>query len=252
MLVCAAHAGAADEAEAVKLVLPPTPKVAFSGVMNLDVDGKSGEMKYPAPNLVGFLAVVAVHAATASAAVTKEQEQRQIAANKVLEPYQSVLDGFTPEELRISTLAQLAKIGAKTEIDSSPAFAMTQDQRALVLDNMLEIRAPGISQPYRQSVRVVLPAAPVDQAPAYWMDSNGKALKEASAHLLALSIEVAMADMQAGTRPEGKHKTVRYMEGAKEKTERAELLQETCDSLVLRTLRGNLMYVPRKDVATCG
>lgn len=48
-----------------------------------------------------------------------------------------------------------------------------------------------------------------------------------------------------------KQKTVRYMEGSKEKLERAELLRETCDSLILRTLRGNLMRSVRKEASAC-
>lgn len=243
-------AGAAGMPD-VSLSLPPSAKVAFFGAINSDQAGQAGAMLYPAPGLIGFLAAVATHGVLNSASNSAAAEKRRTQADLVLLPYQSVLDSFTPEQLHAATLQRLRQQSTPVEIDSAPAFVMTQDQSALVLDNTLEIRVPGALKPYRQTVIVVLPAAPADSAPAYWSDAGGKALKEASARLLATSIEVALADMQSGPQAEGKHKTVRYMEGQKEKVERAELLRETCDSVVLRTLRGNLMHVPRKEPTAC-
>jgi hypothetical protein len=47
-------------------------------------------------------------------------------------------------------------------------------------------------------------------------------------------------------------RTIRYLEGTAEKMERAQLINEHCGRLLIKTLRGSLMSVPAKASAPRG
>ena len=63
--------------------------------------------------------------------------------------------------------------------------------------------------------------------------------------MLARSVDIVIEDMRASAANAGVFKTVRYFEGGSERMERAGIISTSCDQLVLRTLRGNLMAVPQ-------
>ncbi|UUZ52375.1 hypothetical protein LP419_22905 [Massilia sp. H-1] len=63
--------------------------------------------------------------------------------------------------------------------------------------------------------------------------------------MFAQSLDIALADVQATPGTAAPFKTVRFTEGGAERMERAQVLSEKCGQIVLRTLRGNLMSVPR-------
>jgi hypothetical protein len=50
--------------------------------------------------------------------------------------------------------------------------------------------------------------------------------------------------MTAKASPDAPHRTVRYRLGGEERMERAQVLSERCDRLLIRNLRGWLMSVP--------
>lgn len=131
---------------------------------------------------------------------------------------------------------------------------MTQDQRALVLDNAMVVRGPEAGAPvvYQNVVRVVskpLPAGDeTSPVSSVWLAEDGKLLKDLSAELLAESFDLMLGELAEGVKPtadDRPHKTVRYAEGGSVKMERATPLVERCDRAVLKTLRGWLMSVPR-------
>jgi hypothetical protein len=89
-------------------------------------------------------------------------------------------------------------------------------------------------------------------ARAYWSaDSAGK-LKTTSAGMLAHALQMALLPpVKAGEEPP--MRTHRYLQGANERSERAQQVGGDCARAVLRNLRGWLMSVPLKpiDGATC-
>lgn len=257
-------------AEATWLVRgPAADKVLYQGVASFE-DANMGRygMLYPAPNLVGFLAAIVAHGVVSGAVQDKKKAAIREAADKVLAPYQPTLDTITHAALLPQGLAKTRRGAAKTVVppgdaetaqwlvETIPVFSMTQDQRALVLDNALVVRGPEAGAPvvYQNVVRVVsrpLPAgdekSPVSGA---WLAEDGKLLKDQSAELLAESFDLMLGELAEGVKPasaeERPHKTVRYVEGGSVKMERATPLVERCDRAVLKTLRGWLMSVPRQ------
>jgi|RhiMethySRZTD1v2_1073278.scaffolds.fasta_scaffold47708_5 hypothetical protein len=244
------------------LRLPKDEKVVYRGLASFDAAGAGGmQMMYPAPNLLVGIAAVLTHAAVASEAQDRQKRQIQETADRVLQRYQPVLGAYQNRELMQAGLAKLSGGGTKKLIAadakaegewllvSAPEFAMTQDQRAIILDNTILIFAPRAGEtPTSQTVvRVVSRPTESDDLFEFWTGNEGRGLKEESAALFAHSLEIALNGASAGSRESGAQRTHRYMIGGTERMERAELLNDQCNRLVLRTLRGGLLSIPARD-----
>ncbi|MDQ1817883.1 hypothetical protein RBA41_31730 [Massilia sp. CCM 9210] len=253
-------------AQRVGLRLPAADKVAFHGALNFDkAGGGGGAIVYAAPGLVGLLASVATHAIVSGTMRDLEKERIRTKADQVLAPYQSVLDAYTHQELMQASLAHMKTGGARqiiaqaaapaqgdVVIDSVPLFYLTQDHQALILDNAISIKTAGRVTPYENIIRIVSPERGGQAGPDVWLGDDAGMLKWESARMYAQALDIALADMATAGAAALPFKTVRYNEGAVERMERAQLISESCDYLVLRTLRGNLMAVPRKAEAQAG
>jgi len=239
------------------LQLPEDEKVVFKGVVNYDASGSSGSaMLYPAPNAVGLLAGLITHAIILESVKGKRKTAAQEAADKVLVPYQDVLQGYTHRELMQRALDKTVidrpiklfpfaeKSDAPWLIQNVPIFSLTQDQTALVLDNTISISQPGVP-PYLNTIRVVSTAKDDPNLIAYWTANQGEKLKEVSAAMVADSVQIALNGVAGRLNSENTaYKTLRYFEGNTEKMERALLLSEHCNRVLIKTLRGWLMSVP--------
>ena len=240
---------------------PAPDKVRFKGVAMIDTLGKPGApVVYPAVGAAGLVAAIITHGVIANAMARGERSEIEKAADKVLDPYQASLDSFTQREL-LQGAASFSAHGAPRWLDapegadaplvaSKPVFWMTQDRAALILDNEIQVQLPGTKAVYANTVRVVSAVQAHEDLAAWWGAGEARVLKEQSARLLAASIDIALdaavRPVEAGaTGAAGTQRTVRYKEGGKEVFERAEILREDCDRLLLRNLRGWLMSVPR-------
>ena len=243
---------------------PAQDKNDYRGAVNFDAAGTgTGQMLYPAPGLLGLFAAVATHAVIVNATRSHQKSQLQLDADKVLLPYQETLSGFAPRDLFLRALAKrggappgmlvetTAAPGRAWLIEAAPVFILTQDQRALVLENTVAVFAPtGAAAPaYQNVVRVVSAVEPEAGVVERWGAEQGLHLKERSAELLARSFEIALAAAAAatpGADPSGAQRTFRYPEGGRERMERAQLVSRSCDRLLLRNLRGWLVSIPAR------
>ena len=256
-----AAAAAADGDTKVALRLPQQKQVVFRGVSSLDgAGGGNAQMLYPAPNVAGFLAAIATHGFLSEATRNAEKAKIQEAADKVLASYQDILKDFEHRQLMQRALERttfgekrLLESGqaaaGETLIESLPVFSMTQDQRTILLDNAVVFYAPNApSEPaYKITIRVVSRAKDADDLVAFWTAEGGEPLKAESARLFATSLELARrAASRELDKADAAPRTVRYLEGASEKMERAHVLSNACDRMVIRTLRDALMSVPLK------
>ena len=255
----------------LSLRLPKAEEVVFNGVVSFDgAGGATGSMMYPAPNAAGLIAAVITHGFISEGVRQSEKEKLREAADKVLLSYQPVLKDYKHRELMQRALQRMRSSGARNlvdaeaqpagdiVIDSAPSFLMAQDQTGIILDNAIRIFGPdALSAPvYQSAIRVV--ARPIEQTDpaAYWTSDQGEKLKQETATLLAASLELALSDSAGLLRKDAPYKTVRYLEGKTEKMERAQVLSDVCDRMVIRTLRESLMSVPirRRDARSeeCG
>lgn len=243
-------------------------KVAFQGAVSYDNAGTgAGMVMYPAPGLAGLLAAVATHAMISGSVREAEKKTLRDQADAILVPHQEWLNGYTLGALFLDahgTIASADKVriveqqappvAGEIVVDNVPLFSMTQDLRSLILDNAISIRTQGQAQPFTMVIRIVSPARDANVDAAYWFDASGASLRQTTAGMMARSIDVAMRHMRDKAGPAAQFRTVRYNEGGAERIERAEVLKARCEDLELRTLRGNVMVVPRRasDVAAEG
>lgn len=238
--------------------------VAVHGSLNFDAaGGQTSAILYPVGNagLAGLVVAVAAHAMISSSAQNAEKQRIRDKADAFLLPHRPALEGFKVGELvngavplmsssperRVVPAEGPARTG-EVVLETVPTFYVTQDGRALVLENVVLIRTAGQAEPVQKSVRVVSPAQAADGALPFWFDRSAANLRETGARMLARSLDLALNDLRAGAAtgaPAASFKTVRYREGGQGRMERAQVLNATCQNLTLRTLRGNLMVVPR-------
>jgi hypothetical protein len=245
------------------LRLPKEESVMFRGIVSYDQAGVgTASMLYPAPNLGGLVAAIITHGLLVEAAKKDQKDKMQAAADTVLMPYQNVLNGFRHRELMTRAIGK-ASTGGKgrlveaadksaTEIlvESAPVFSLTQDQGAIVLDNVVGISMPGAESGTSYTIRIVSTAKNAPDLQAFWTDNEGEQLKEVSAQLFALSLDIAFGEAnQDSGRDAIPYRTIRYREGSAERIERAQVLGDRCERLLIRTLRGVFMSVPASRVA---
>jgi hypothetical protein len=236
------------------------PKVTFKGVANFDAVGVGNAgMLYPAPNLGGLLAAILTHAAIAESTKNGQKEAAQKEADKVLTDYLPTIDAFAPEEL-IARAIKSAKSwpaglrepsSTRWTVEVQPLFRMTQDRRALMVDNVLKTRDRGETpHPRAVAVRVVADPQAAESAAALWNSESGETLKAHSALLLAQAVSLSLDELagrwNATDAPE---RTVRFVEGGEERIERAQVLDNRCGRAIIRTLRGDLMSVPVRTLS---
>jgi hypothetical protein len=220
-------------------------------------------LMYPAPSAGGMLAAVLTHGLLVGAAKDDQKAKLQTAANNVLGPYKAVLDNFDFRDLMRRALRKTANgangklidppddAGSEMLVESLPVFSLTQDQKAIILDNVVSITVRRNTPAAIHPIRVVSTAQSETDIVAFWMRNDGEKLKDESARLVALSFDIAFRNVVSEadnvTPP---YRTIRYQEGAAEKIERAQVLSNDCSRLVIRTLRGTLMSVPASSETT--
>lgn len=239
--------------------LPANKEVVFRGVTNADESGLApGGILYPAPNPLAFLAAIATHAIIVDGAKQHRSSKQQEEADKVLQPYQALIAKMDARELigaALATSLQGKNIGtmpppsnpqADSVLESTPVFWMTADQESIIVDNLLNIRKSGDTekQGYSNVIRVISTPHNSPAPQAYWTD-GGTHLSAVSVKLLAESIDIGLNDANTSSAETKPFRTVRYYEGRQEKMERAQLLDERCGRMLLKTLRGTLMSVPK-------
>jgi len=249
------------------LRLPSEDKVVYHGVVSYDGAGVGSlYMLYPAPLAVGLIAVL-IHGLTNETSKKAQKDKMQDAADMVLLPYQAVLNGYTYRELmqrgleRTATgstraLVEFSQLpGTELFVESTPVFAMTQDQSALIVENVVAIYSPGATPPaaYRNLVKVVSSEKAAPDLIVFWTADNGRNIKEESAAILAESLDIALRDAMGGPdKGGGADRTIRYREGGAERMERGQQISGRCNRIVIRTLRGGLMSVPIGNMAAAG
>ncbi len=241
------------------LRLPKDDKVTYRGLVSFDDAGVgAGGMVYPAPSALGFLAAVFTHGAIVESQKQSQKNKLQEQADKVLAPYDSILKDFSHKELMHRALEKTTTAGNKKLVDSTdkagtdwsiasiPIFSMTQDRSAIVLENAIALYPPNVTVPaYQNAVKVV--SQPKGGAETdFWSANGGSKLKEESAGLLAHSLDIAIVEATNAPGKDSAQKTFRYLEGSAEKMERAQLISEHCNRVVIKTLRGWLMSVPAR------
>src|SRR5258708_25851215 len=193
---------------ALSLRVPKEDLVSFAALANEDtVVGQPGYMMYFGPLPAALVGVVA-HGVIESQKQARERKSKNSLSDLVLAPYQPSLSHFTNAELMRRTLDGLTTHGDKALIpfaeragpgwliECSPQFFMTQDARALVLQNSIVIHSPDAASPatFKNVFEVVArPRASVgEDSENTWMIQDGPLLASPTPHLLPQSLTPAL------------------------------------------------------------
>jgi|APEBP8051073352_1049397.scaffolds.fasta_scaffold01498_6 hypothetical protein len=242
------------------LRVPRAGAVVFQGLASFDDAGVGNHfVLYPAPNVIGLVAAMVTHGALVESAKKENRERIQAASDAILAPYKAVLDGFSHEDLLRRALRKLptgtivnlvaydSEPATDSVVDVAPAFSLTPDQRAIVLNIAITIGRRSVVDPaqFRSDVRIVSNTADTADPKTFWNANDGEKLKDLSALLVAESLEIVFRAAAGGTPSNlAQERTVRFMEGSAERIERAQVLENKCGRLLIRNLRGLLMSVP--------
>lgn len=251
LLPCAAGAQTRGDSWALGWDSLARPGVEFHGVQDRDSAGmKTGQMMYPAPNAAGLLVAILTHAAVNEGVLRAEANKRQQRADLVVAPYQNIVAQMTPEGLVTQARGLLSSAAtpladARWRLELVPAFWMTQDSRALIVQADAGWRVAADPNPQRRaSVTVVSDPLVEENVVEAWSSKDGELLVKRMAQLLAMAADALASDLPPGATDEGRQRTVRYLEGRRERMERAQVLQQRCGRALLRTLTGELKSVP--------
>lgn len=256
--ILASGAAADDSLPRWTLQFPPDAPLPFTGIVNLDEDGMAAQpITYQAPNAGGVIAAIVAHSLIVDTTRKIQRNKLIAAANEVIAPYRGVLDGFGHPELRQRVHKRLGVEGADGElvVESAPMFALTQDEKAIVLDNAIVFRGTqaGPQGVYQSVLRVVSDPIKGSEPRGEWLANSGEKLKDTCAQLVADSVAMALLDARGSPEPAAAkptHRTVRYAEGGTERMERATVIRQQCGRLIIRNLRGHLMSVPTQAAVT--
>ena len=231
--------------------------VPFKGRASFDGAGRgSGSVSYPAVDVPTLVAAVIVHGIFNEVSKKAQKDQIQEAADRVLANYQSVLATLRYADLarEVEEAATQEHSGAPTWlVEMSPTYYLTQDESALLLDSKVRVRrmalnvahAPDSAAAYDGAIRVI--SAPIASAEpaAFWLADDGRQFRRVTAELMRHAVELALG-MADGSQlqPAGPARTFRYPEGGRERFERATLIEERCDRVILLTLRETLLSIP--------
>ena len=212
---------------------------------------------YPVQGAAGLLAAILAHAAMANSSQSSEHQKAQQAADKVLDPYATVLGAWSadnlwdmavaaaPSTLDIRVLGGQTATGSGSVVQTTPTFTLATDESVVILDVVIKLVAfdtPGMET----TVRVVSsPLMGVDPR-AHWSADQAHQLKSTAAAMLAHAIGIAAHYANHSEKDLAPMRTHRYVLGHDERTERAQQLSGNCARLELRNLRGTLMSVPVK------
>lgn len=240
--------------------MPTEPVVKWRGM--LPTEGGAVGMgtqigPYQVPGAAGLLAAILTHAVIADSLQSKEEQEAQQAADRVLDPYVTVLGGWSAENLwNMAVAAAPLSLGlrvwdgqtppsAGSFVQTVPTFTLAPDESVLILDVAINFGAPGV--PGAQTfVRVVSsPLGGIDLR-AHWSADDARQLKSTAAAMLAHAIGIAYHYANYSENKPAPMRTHRYMQGNDERAERAQQLAGNCARLELRNLRGFLMSVPIK------
>ena len=245
------------------LQFPKDDLVIYKGELNFDTLGTNQQgMLYPAVGAVGFLAALVTHGIITESTKNHQKSKAEEAADKVLLPYQTILSDFHQKQLMQNGLKRVNDndkkkmiefgelSGADCFIESMPVFSMTQDQKAIILENSIAIftqKSP--TKPiYQNTFKVVSVANNEENLVNFWTANQGEKLREESANLFGHSLNMILSQMTIESpNNNNPYKTFRYIEGTHEKMERGQFISEDCNRIVIKTLRNELLSIPKKQ-----
>lgn len=255
---------ATKEINSFVLNIPQRTKVDFRGEFDFtSVKGAATNgIMYPANSAEVLVASLITHAIIQDSIKSQAEQDVIDQANQVLAPFSDTLDTYFHENLVNTALPFLSTVintKATSEpiaefawlIDSKPVFYLRHDQRQLVVKNIITISRPSSTRGndqsilYQNMVEVYSSEFDSKNTVSFLKNNAGENLKGISSKIFAQSLTFAVNDFNGSyLQKEPKQKTIRYTRAGENQYERAYKLVSSCDTILMRTLRGWIKSVP--------
>jgi hypothetical protein len=240
--------------------VPDESSLAWQGQVGAASAGnqQGAHMMYPASNMLGLLAAVLTHAALESTSQAAANNRERLAADAQLAPYAVALQGWTALALWEASTRHAFPLAALEGRDASrPAdstwlgtarlnYTVNASLGVVTLEMAGEIAPDVGAAPKKVMVRTVSATTPPDAARALWAADDAKVLKQIAVDLLAEALKLTASHETQPADTDMPFRTLRYQQGDNVVAERGQLLSDSCERRVMRTLRGNLLAVPQE------
>jgi len=226
--------------------------VALRGVYDNDNAIKSGNIMYDgSAGAGGVIAQILTHAAINSNMKNSKLSKQQIEANKVLEPFQGILKGYTQDALIHDgndyrfLFKDVGNNSSSLILDSYPVFYMSQDMRLLTLKHVVKVyRYEDKGIVYQNLIEVISPLIESGDLIEQLRSEQGSLLKNKLKDLYKDSLSLVISDLKGEYKASEAQKSFRIYSGDKMRIERGVGVAKKDDLIVIRNLRGWLVSFP--------
>lgn len=224
-------------------------------------------MLYPAITPIDFFAAVITHAAIAESIKNDKKNRAQDVADKVVIPYRTFIKDLVNQAL-ITQLSDIAfskgfqlkhykdsQSDKDIVLDITPIYLLSQNQDTLTLrtqfiayykknENITLKKRPVL---YQNQIEILSPKIHTEDPTEYWLSNNGEKLLETMRSLLSNTLKLGAIEIGSNKIiKKGNDQNFRYDDGDIVAFERARIIQEDCEQVIIRTLRGWLKSIPRE------
>ena len=242
--------------------------IVFLGYVDtyVDVDDAKGILYSGDAGAAGLLVQIFAHAAISNSVQKKKAAAKQVEANKVLMPYDSVMHKVTHKSLfdysMISSMGQgfnvvdaqqeSSVLPGEVAVKLTPRFYLAPDQRAIMMRmdiNAYQVSAQNKSL-YTRSIKVISKQIEAESVEDEWLGGVPSQFENTVHGLFDEGLEFLISDfLSVKSKDESVYKTYSFQFGDHWRYERAIQVREACDRLYLKDLKKNFVIIPK--VSSC-
>ncbi|MDO6638477.1 hypothetical protein Q4557_00690 [Shewanella sp. 5_MG-2023] len=233
-------------------------------------------MIYPAVTPVDFFAAIITHAAITESVKNDKKNKAQDLADEVILPYRPFVKDIANQalvtqlnDIALSRGFELARFqDSQSEddmvLDITPIYLLNQQQDTLTLRTQflvyqkkeLHIAAKKRAVFYQNQIEVLSSKIESESPQEYWLANNGLRLVTTMRSLLSKTLELGAVQVSSNREHSqiNNQQNFRYDDGDTTAFERASIISDDCERVVIHTLRGWLKSIPierLKDKHVC-
>lgn len=231
---------------------------------------------YPAVTPVDFFAAVITHAAITESVKNNKKNREQDEADLVVTPYRPFVKDVANQALitQLSDIALSRGFHLKPYkeslsdndivLDITPIYLLNQKQNTLTLRTQFlvyhkkneHVAVQKRAMLYQNQIEILSPVIQSEAPADYWLNNNGEKLLETMRRLLSETLTLGALEISSNELANKKSnaQNFRYDDGDMLAFERASIVAENCERIVIHTLRGWLKSIPTariQDLPPC-
>ncbi|MCL1051495.1 hypothetical protein L2755_17945 [Shewanella abyssi] len=234
------------------------------------------DMIYPAVTPVDFFAAIITHAAITESVKNDKKNRAQTLADTVTIPYRPFVKDIANQalvsqlkDIALSRGFQLARYSESLSesdvvLDITPIYLLNQKQDTLTLRTQflvyqkkeLHVTAKKRKVLYQNQIEVLSSKIKAESPQEYWLANDGERLITTMRSLLSKTLKLGAIQVSSIQTDDSimTKQNIRYDDGDTTAFERASIISDDCERVIIHTLRGWLKSIPTErliDKHTC-